>query len=76
LLADHLAQPNRARIRDRDHDLSIGVQDAKDVKVLARASDVFLLDADDLGHPLRGIDSFVPNLELDLGTSLHSVSLR
>src|SRR5208283_5108612 len=76
LLADDLTETYCTGIRDRNHDLAVGVEDAKDVEALARASNVLLLNLDDLGHPLSGINGLVPNLELDLGTCLHSVSLR
>ena len=76
LLADDLAETDGAGVRDGDHDLAVGVEDSEDVEALAAAGDVLLLDADDLGHPLSGVDGLVAHLELDVGTSLHSVSLR
>src|ERR1700722_16788950 len=40
LLADHLAKTDRARVGDRDHDLSVRVENSKNIESLTRASDV------------------------------------
>src|ERR1019366_1492195 len=75
LLADHLTKTDGARVRHGNHDFAVGVENPQHVELLPHAGDVFFLDADNFRNALGGVYGLVAHLELDVGSSLHSVSL-
>ena len=72
----NLAQADRSGVGDGDHDLPVSIQNAQHVKFLTAARDVFFFNTNDFRHPLSRIHGLVTDLELDVRSSLHSVSLQ
>ncbi len=53
---DYLAQPHRADLLYRDHDLLLGVDNTKGIEDLLESTYTPRLDPRDLRHPLRRVN--------------------